>query len=138
MAGDEARHERAMPEGVKEAEVRCLGLEGEVRAAHDLARLVQAHDRADARVDDRDVDACTGEAGGPEGVRPDEPQGAVHRPDVGPRRVAAALKLQGGVPSDGHDGRIGGNSSDGVAGNVGREAIDDRKVQRDGAASRLD
>ena len=65
LAGDDAGHERPVAVRVEVPEGRVLRLEREVRAVDDLARRGEALDRADARVDERDVDAGAGVAGVP-------------------------------------------------------------------------
>ena len=63
--GDQAREVRAMAERVEVAQVAVAALGREVRAVDQAARLGQATDRDDARVDQRDVDAAAVGCGEP-------------------------------------------------------------------------
>ncbi len=69
VAGDDARHVRAVTEPVLVGEIIRRRIEGEVGAVDDLGRRArrrdQSLDRLDAGVDERDVDALTVRAGAP-------------------------------------------------------------------------
>ena len=60
-ARDHARHVRAVAERVEPAQVGVVGVLGEVGAADELAGAVEGGDAEHAGVDQRDVDARTGE-----------------------------------------------------------------------------
>ena len=70
-SGDDPGHVGAVPEGVEVAEVRGLGLEGQVRAVDDPA-VVEALHRRHTGVDEGHADALAGElAAAGIGLRPD-------------------------------------------------------------------
>ena len=82
-----------MPVRVEVLQARVLRLQGEIRAIDHLARRVQARDRCDAGVDDRDVDSLTGVAGVPPRLHAVAGSDALHRV-----RVARRVIRRGSAP----------------------------------------
>ncbi len=135
-AGDDARHVRAVAEGVEVLEGRRLRLQRQVRADDQLVVRHQALDGQDARVEQRDVDALAAVAVAPERGGSGQPGHVGHVAGGAGRADAGRLQVQPAVLGDRLHGGVGAQPGHGRGRDVGDQGAERALGGDDGAAER--
>ena len=130
-ADHDRRHVRAVAERVVLGQCRVLGVKGQVGSVDDVATGQPGH-RRDTGVDHGDVDARTGVAVGPRGLRADHLADQVERAGIGRRVVAQGRRHAGEMTGDvgGHRAHARHRAEQGQrpGGHAGDDPVDDRQL----------